>query len=168
MHFSATYLALALTFASRTLASPARAHTTLGDQATTTGPFSSTETGGDSNLPAQCSMFKQYVPEVVLEAVCSLHMDPGAVPSFNSACFGGGSQPSATLGGGYQQPTMTLGGGYQQPTTTALGGYEGPTTTDLGGYEGETTTAVVGGYTTQAGGQGTATGGFETQTTATY
>ncbi|KAI4131073.1 MAG: hypothetical protein LQ338_001394 [Usnochroma carphineum] len=44
-----------------------------------------------SSMPAECKMFKPYVPEIVLEAVCSLHMTPlpaGQSPTLNSACFG--------------------------------------------------------------------------------
>ncbi|KAL9581100.1 MAG: hypothetical protein Q9212_004098 [Teloschistes hypoglaucus] len=167
MQFSSKYLALALALATGTLAIPQQY-----ERQTTTQPHSPRETGGSTSLPSECHMFKPYVAEIFLEAICSLHMNPltpGQMPAVNSECFGAGAsqtlvnhgyQPQRTsLGGGneytqvatpttkpYQGQQTTRGGGYQGQQTTRGGGYQGQQTTQGGGYQAQTTTTSSAGY----------------------
>ncbi|KAL8947887.1 MAG: hypothetical protein Q9222_005880, partial [Ikaeria aurantiellina] len=145
MHFSSGYLALALSLATGTLAHPAREHTGTG-----TGPSGPMETG-DSTVPPACKMFKPYVAEVFLEAVCSMHLTPlaaGIMPTINTACL----MPQET--GGYQQNTDTYGQNtqtYPQNTWTDTAG-SGPTTTygDTGPTDGYQNTGTGTGNGAQA------------------
>ncbi|KAL8993239.1 MAG: hypothetical protein Q9188_007381 [Gyalolechia gomerana] len=168
MHFPSPHLALALSIASTTLASPTRGSTNDIIYPSTTGPAGSLPTSDStSTLPAECIMFKPYVPEIVMEAVCSLHLTPSAVPTLNAACFGGnsmGGQPSIAAPvpqNTYQAAATSQGGGeYEQAETTQQGQ---PTMTMSAGGAQQPTGSSQGGYV-QPTGSGT---GFETQTTAT-
>ncbi|KAL8707405.1 MAG: hypothetical protein Q9225_007760 [Loekoesia sp. 1 TL-2023] len=173
MHFSSTYLTLALATATTTLASPAKGPVNTandGQYTQPTGNLPSQPTGnnlptqpsGTSNLPAQCSMFKHYVPEIVLDAVCSLHMNPGAMPTLNSACFGGAQptvlpQPQNTYGQqqntyGQQQPAATTEGLGTEPTTRGGNDESGFMTLPANSAQATASSGDNGGFTAQATG----------------
>ncbi|KAI4099712.1 MAG: hypothetical protein L6R37_005856 [Teloschistes peruensis] len=154
MHFSSRYLTLALAFATGTLAIPQQY-----ERQTTTQPPSSRESGGSTSLPSECHMFKPYVAEIFLEAICSLHMNPltpGQLPAVNSECFGAGASHTIVNHGNTYQPQQTsLGGGngYTQVATPTKNPYQGQQTTQRGGYQGQQTSQGGGAQqTTQGGG----------------
>ncbi|KAI4139101.1 MAG: hypothetical protein L6R39_006471 [Caloplaca ligustica] len=120
----------------------------MGSNPTGTNPYGS-QTTSSAPIPSQCHMFKPYVPEVLLSAVCSLHMTPlaaGVVPTINTACFAGQgpentflpTQPTAQTQGPFTrpQPMGTNTGGYGQATTQGAGGSTAskPTHANQGGY----------------------------------
>ncbi|KAI4168969.1 MAG: hypothetical protein LQ343_006000 [Gyalolechia ehrenbergii] len=168
MHFPSPHLTLALSIASTTLANPTRRSTNNIIYPSTTGPDGSQPTSDSTSaLPADCIMFKPYVPEIVMEAVCSLHLTPSAVPTLNAAFTGGssmGRQPSIAASvpqNTYQAATTSQGGGeYEQAATTQQGQ---PTMTMSAGGTQQPTGSSQGGYV-QPTGSGT---GFETQTIGT-
>ncbi|KAL8669106.1 MAG: hypothetical protein Q9168_006287 [Polycauliona sp. 1 TL-2023] len=114
MHFSTTYLALAVSLVSTANARPQQNQ--YNQQATTTfddgqyqrseptptrggGEYAQESSGADA-MPTQCSMFKPYVAPGLLKAVCSLHMTPlaaGEKPTFPTSCFAGGAEPMSTM-----------------------------------------------------------------------
>ncbi|KAI4241905.1 MAG: hypothetical protein L6R40_004304 [Gallowayella cf. fulva] len=180
MHFSATYLTLALSLASSVLAMPQQENylrqtttTSLGEngygaRTTTTGPYVPGSTGG-ARVHPECMMFGPYVPPALLEAVCSLHMTPlgaGVVQSFPSSCL----NPVAGQGGNTllnEGTTLNLQQNQYNGNSRTTSNYNNQRTTTTDGYAVEATTTasrLAGGYgqattTTSAEGS-TTTGGY--------
>ncbi|KAL8663645.1 MAG: hypothetical protein Q9202_003715 [Teloschistes flavicans] len=153
MYFSGKYFTLALAFATGTLAVPQQYV-----RQTTTQPPSALSSGGSTTIPSECHMFKPYVAEVFLGAICSLHMNPlapGKMPTINSECFGAGAQQTiVNHGHSYQPQETSLGGGngytFQQQTTQVAtptnNPYQGQQTTRGGGYQARPTTTSSASY----------------------
>ncbi|KAL8713577.1 MAG: hypothetical protein Q9220_002439 [cf. Caloplaca sp. 1 TL-2023] len=163
MHFSSSYLAFALSLATGALAHPAHGTHTGTGTGTGTGPNNPYETGTGDVLPA-CKMFKPYVAEVFLSAVCSLHMTPlaaGVMPTINSACLV--PQQSAFPNSNTYTNTYVNTDTYQGNTYSNTAG-NGPTTTysDTGPTNTYTNTGTGTGTTA------TATGGGGTSSTYSY
>ncbi|KAL8693540.1 MAG: hypothetical protein Q9218_001665 [Villophora microphyllina] len=162
MHFSTKYLTLALALATGTLAVP-QAY----ERQTTTQPPASVETGDSTKLPNECHMFKPYVAEVFLEAICSLHMTPlaaGKVPKINTECLNGVNPLSIVKHrNSYQPQTATSRGGGDQYTSHQQTPMATPTSSVV--YQGQQSSQGGGGYgqqttTSLPATSATSTGGY--------
>ncbi|KAL9597473.1 MAG: hypothetical protein Q9219_005106 [cf. Caloplaca sp. 3 TL-2023] len=147
MHFPSTYLGLALALTTTSFATPTRQNPNDYSEPSVTAPFGTDSTG---TLPAQCAMFKHYVPEAVIDAVCSMHMTPGAVPTMGAGCFGGGGGGGG--GGAIPQPTYVANTYEAVGTSVGPVGDVQPTLTGSGGGDVQPTPTSAGSDVQSAGG----------------